>query len=443
MDDQYNYLSYVEQAERGSFLFENKLQLEPHAPLLANLEWWSVGRLSAALGGRPFLAYRIVALAAALGLFASVDRWLATAGLPPARRTVAMMLVGLGGGFAGLAWRAGALPLGEAVDLATGVFPFVELLANPHFVAGTALLSWSIWRFATATAPLEVVQGIVLGTLLGLVRPYDLVLLGTAHVGATLLVEPRTAWARRLLPLLGLAPVAAYDAWLFLGRPEFRSFGLDYEAPSWAGLVLGLGPAAALALLAAGPRDAFAARARAPLAVWAGTAILIATTRPVGFASQFLVGCGLPLLTLASLGLARWPRSVTLLAAGLLSPTAVLALGLTLAPNPRWHVPRERLALVESLRESCRPGDVLMAPPDIGLYSMGLTACRAYTAHRVEPDHATREQTMTRFYTRDDAAGRAQRLADLRITHLVLPGDPLRFWALCYWDGEYLADVVF
>jgi hypothetical protein len=40
VDDQYNYLSYVEQAERGAFLFENKLVLEPHAPFLINLEWW-------------------------------------------------------------------------------------------------------------------------------------------------------------------------------------------------------------------------------------------------------------------------------------------------------------------------------------------------------------------------------------------------------------------
>src|SRR5687768_10872159 len=45
-DDQYNYLSFAQQAEDGAFLFRNKLVLEAHPPALANVEWWVVGRLS-------------------------------------------------------------------------------------------------------------------------------------------------------------------------------------------------------------------------------------------------------------------------------------------------------------------------------------------------------------------------------------------------------------
>src|SRR5215510_12441314 len=85
-DDFYNYLSYVQQAEDGAFLFRNKLVLEDHAPALVNLEWWAVGRLSRALGRRPLLAYRLLGLAATLALLLGIDRWLAAGGLPPSHR---------------------------------------------------------------------------------------------------------------------------------------------------------------------------------------------------------------------------------------------------------------------------------------------------------------------------------------------------------------------
>jgi hypothetical protein len=220
--------------------------------------------------------------------------------------------------------------------------------------------------------------------------------------------------------------VAAFDAWVFFLRPEYRGFGLTYEPVSPAGLVLGLGPAAALALLAVKsvPDAPRLSAVRPSLAAWALIALVVALSRPVGFAAQFLVGCGLPLLTLGVIGLTRWPRAVTLLVMGLLSPTAVIALELTLSANPRWFAPTERMAVAAVLRDACAPGDLLMAPPDIGLPVMGLTPCRAFTSHAVEPDHAARLEAMTRFYADQDPASRAAQLDRLAVSHVVLPGDP-------------------
>ena len=97
IDDFYNYLSYVQQAEDGAFLFRNKL-LPPAAtrPELVNLEWWVVGRVSRLLGHQPLLAYRLFALAAALGLVAGVERWLRRVGVPDTHRLSALFLVLLG-----------------------------------------------------------------------------------------------------------------------------------------------------------------------------------------------------------------------------------------------------------------------------------------------------------------------------------------------------------
>ncbi len=424
VDDQYNYFSYARQAEGGAFLFENPLVLEPHPRRLVNLEWWLVGRLSAALGGRPFLAWRLLGLLAGLFLLGGLDRWLRAAGLPEGHRLPALMLLGLGGGLGGLAARAGILPLPEAIDLATGLFPFVELLANPHFATGTALLVWSLWAFSRARSGRDHAQAASLGTILGLVRPYDLAVLVAARGLAVLLAEPRSRWGARLWPLFGLAPAVAYLGWLFYGPPWFGSFGPPYVFPPLRSFALALAPAAALALLATGQRAPGETRAaRVHLVGWIGAGVLILVFRPVGFSLQFLVGLGAPLLALGAIGLARFPPGLTLVAAGSFSTTALVALALVWSDNPRWYVPPERLQVATLLRATCRPGDRALTPPDIGLYVAGLTACRPYASHPAAPDHESRAETVRRFYAESTPTERESLLDRVCVTHLTLPGD--------------------
>jgi hypothetical protein len=425
VDDQYNYLSYVEQAERGALLFENKLVLEAHAPTLVNLEWLVVGRLSRLLGGHPFLAYRLLALGASLGLLAGVDRCLRTGGLPASHRFPALLLSGLAGGFGGLAWKLGWLPLPLALDLTTGAFPFVELLANPHFAAGTALLIWCLWRLTTASRPLEHAQGVLLGTTLGLVRPYDLMLVGASRLVGVLATEPIRRWPAALAPLLGFVPVLAYNAWVFHVVPSFGSFGLSYVKPSSAALALAMGPATALACLTLRrwPSEHGAKAMHVHLLAWAIAALAIVTLHPVGFSLQFLVGSATPLLILAGMGLHRLPRAALLLATLVLCSSSITALSIVLARNPRWYAPSERVGAATALRQSCREGETLMAPQDIGLYALGRSACRAYSSHVVEPGHDRRLDTVAAFYGPMAPAARGELLARLGITELVLPGD--------------------
>jgi hypothetical protein len=424
VDDQYNYFSYVQQAERGAFFFQNALLLEPHPPRLVNLEWWLVGRLSAALGGRPFLAWRLLALAGALLLLAGLDRWLRSVGLPETHRLPALMLVGLGGGLGGIAWRAGIVPLPEAIDLTTGLFPFLELLANPHFVVGTALLVWSLRAFSRATTWRDHALAATLGTVLGLVRPYDVVLLGGARGLAVLATEPAGRWRSRLLPLLGLVPVTAYLGWVFYAARWFGSSNLDYAFPPPGSFVLALAPAMGLALLVRPPAAHDEVRAaRVHLLAWIVVVALVLVLRPVGFPLQFMAGLGAPLLVLVAVGLARFSPRVSLLATALLSSTALAALGLVSSDNPRWYVPPERLDAAWALKASCRPGDRAFAPPDIGLYVAGLSACTPYVSHAFAPDHEARAEAVRQFYEASPPAARAAFLDRLCITHLALPGD--------------------
>ncbi len=376
IDDFHNYLSFVQQAEDGSFLFKNKLVLEDHGPALVNLEWWAVGRLSWLCGGRPFVAYRIFALFALAGLLWAADRALRRLGVPAGHRLPSLLLVATGGGLGGLLFELTPATVQHCVDLSIGVFPFLEALANPHWLFATWILLEALLAFGTAGRG-ALWGSILLGNLLGLSRPYDLVLLVAVQSVAVVATAPPREWPRRGLPLLGLLPVVAYDYWMFYAGPPFATFsGTSYYMPPAPEFVLALGPALALAL--PGLRGSVAKGdrlLRVQLGAWILLVAFLIVVRPTSFTQQFTVGVGLPALILAATFLARLTRPRVMMGVVLLfSSTAVVALGVVLRSEPYWHVPRERLAAALALRPFCRSGELVLSPADIGLYVIGRTA---------------------------------------------------------------------
>jgi len=426
LPDVYNYLSYVQQAEDGQLLFVNKLYPAPHAPRLVNLEWGMVGLLSVLLGHHPTLAYRFLGAAATLALLLAVDRWLRRAGLPESHRFAALLLVFTGGGFGGLLYERLGPPAWRFLDLTTGLFPFVSVLVNPHFVLGTALLLWALWAFQHARDGRGELLAVALGSGLVLVRPYELALLVGIRGLVILATLPPRRWPRAALPLLGLAPAFAYAWWVLVANPAFAVFSVvGYSLPSPAHIALALAPAAAAALsgvpflwrrASSEEKPAVAYFLAWPLVV--GVLFLL----PLGFVFQTATNLGLPLLALLALALARLPPAATLLAALCLSSTGLVGLRLLLEDNPNWFVPRERLEAAHALRSPCRRGDLLLAPPDIGLYANAYSACRAYVAHLGVPDGPERAREVERFY----AASPAERAAWLDrscVRVALLPGD--------------------
>lgn len=424
-DDHYLYLSYARQAEEGAFLFQNKLVLEEHPPRLVNLEWWLVGTLSRLLSGRPFLAYRLVGLAASLLLFLGLARLLRRAGLPEDRLLPSLLLVGAGGGFGGLLMEAGWLPPERSLDFGTGLFPFVGLLGNPHFTVATALFVWALLAFARET-PRGEAAGVALGSALGLVRPYDFVTLVGLRVAFTALRRPPREWPRRLAPLAGFLPLVAWNYWVFYRNPAFAFYAnAPYAFPANADLVLALGPAALLALLAlrAPAADATGRAVRLLLLLWCGFGAAVILARPVYFSLQFLVAIGLPLLAFAALGLSRFPRAAAWAALLALGTSALVALRLALQPLPYWFTAAERMQAARALLPLCARGDVAFAPEDIGLLVGGLTSCKAYVSHVSHPAYGRRVAEARAFYTTLDPAGRAFLLDAACARHVVLPSD--------------------
>jgi hypothetical protein len=423
LDDSYNYLSYVQQAEAGRLLLENKLVLAPHAPALVNLEWLAVGFLSAALGHSPLLAYRIFGIGAAFLFLWGVDYWLRRCGLPDRHRLAGLLLVATGGGLGGLASTATSLSATDALDLSTGLFPAVELLMSPHFVAATALALWTLAALVEERAALA----LSLGSVLALTRPYDLVMVVLIHTTAVVVGAPPRTWPRRLLVLAGYLPAAAYNYWLFYVNPAFTTFHAVNELvfPPWYAFAVALLPPVLLA--AAGFRsvpDGETRPYRLHLLAWIAIAFVIVVAPPVHFALQFLVGLGVPILALAALGLARFRHGLAAAAIGMAS-TAVVALAMSLRPDPHWYAPRDALAIASALAPSCRPGDLALTAGATGLYVGGRTPCRAFTSHANEPGHAKRVEAVRWFYGPASPAQRAAFLDSQCVRFILLPSRAL------------------
>jgi hypothetical protein len=419
-DDVYHYLSYVQQAEEGSVLFRNKLLPEPHAPALVNLEWWLAGRLSALTGRRPMLAWRLLALPAALALLFVVDAWLRRGGLPASHRLPALLLVCCGAGLGGVLFRLGLAA--DPVDLSTGLFPVMELLTNPHFVVGTALAAGALLALAQGTRT-GTIAGVCATAAAGLVRPYDLVMIVLARGLGVALTEPPRRWIASLLPLAAVTPVVLYDYWLFYRNRAFSVLSAPtYPMPFLAGLCLAVAPALALAAssLRLPPEGR---RARSVLWAWVVAAALVVALRPVSYSLQFLAGIGLPLLALGALGLGRFRPRATVAALLALSTTLLAAAWIVTRDNPRWFVPKGRLQAARGLRPACRAGDVAMAPPDVGLYALGLSPCTPFVSHPVMDRFERRVAEARSFYTEWPPAVRAAFLDAHCVSALALPAD--------------------
>jgi hypothetical protein len=111
-----------------------------------------------------------------------------------------------------------------------------------------------------------------------------------------------------------------------------------------------------------------------------------------------------------------------------MATTAGVVVWLCTQPGPTRHVPAERWQVARALRALCRPGDVVVAPADIGLYLSGLTPCWPFVSHAAAPEHAERAEAVRRFYGEAAPAERARLLQESGAAFVVVPPWPPEGW---------------
>jgi hypothetical protein len=109
----------------------------------------------------------------------------------------------------------------------------------------------------------------------------------------------------------------------------------------------------------------------------------------------------------------------------LFATTAAVVVWLQSSPSPYSCVPADRWRVAAALRPVCRPGELVLAPPDVGLYVGGLSACWPWVSHGASPQHGSRDAATRRFYSASPGE-RETFLEENCIAHFVVP----RSWAM-------------
>ncbi len=423
-DDYQQYLSFVEQASRGATLFVNKYDPRPHEPFLLNLTWWASGVLARPLGHDPRLGSLVLGAAALLGLLLAAERFLRQGGLSGAPLTWALALFATGGGLGWLRTWMGAPP-SQVPDVGMCIFPWTLVIgAGGHGLVGTALLLAGLERYLAWRAGGARWPWIVCAALLGITRPWDLLVFVAVVAGfsARDLTAGRIAQALApALELIWLLPVALYNVLVWYGHPAFNVYtGAQNEVPMppLAEFAAALGPAALLAVIGRGPGRVLPA---GRLAAWGTAAVataLLVVRLP--FTAQLANALGALLLLWA--GLALPARGLPWAMLGL-CPTSILLLWQIFNPPPVWFPPQDYERATLRLARECRAGDMVLGPVDPSLIIAGRTACGALLGHRVAtPDLERRIEEARRFYSADTpTAWRRQLLERLAPAFVLLP----------------------
>lgn len=427
-DDHLQYLSFVEQAARGEWLFVNKFDPRPQRPFLFNAGWWAAGRLSAVLRVPIEVGWFAWGLVAAAVLVLGIRRMLALGGRAGAALDWGTVLVLIG---SGLGWvrLLGGAPTAQIADLTFSFFPWMQLTAGAHGTLGTALLVWALtlhlewlrqgrprWRWIAAA------------WILGLSRPFDLATF-LLVAAATSALDAGARRDRAWTDLAWLAPVLFYDGLAFALHPSFGGWSGRQNVvplPGAGALAAALGPALALAAWAFA-RWRIDGTVRSTLAAWVLTAGLLLGSG-LGFASQFATSLGPAVLLAVALGA---PRRLLPGLALLLSPTTLVLWWSVVRPVPELFPPRDYRAAAMALAPECAPGDVVYGPGDPSLFVAGLTPCHTAFGHRVlTPDFAERAAESVIFFAEPTtAAWRSGRLARMGARFVMVPAGRKRWLA--------------
>lgn len=360
--DGFSYLAKMRQGLDGSWLFHLPYAAEQGAGVFLYPYYLLLGHLAGALGAQLIVVLHAARLVAATVMFITLYRALEEF-LPDRRwRWYAYGLCLIGGGWGWLAVPFGLVASDLSIPETT---PFLSSYSNAHFpLAAAAFLLAAVAVLGRGAGRREWwAASAACGAVLALVLPFVLLPAGAVLVtGVALLARmerPANWWAgvRLRLPALaafgaGAAPIAIYDAWILITRPDLAKWTAQNSTPSPSPLayLIGFAP---LLLLGGWAFTRGARRRTSPwlLAGWAAVQLLLLYA-PLALQRRLALGVFVPLAALAALGAAELPGGRGRLLALIIFITAIPS-NLVVIAAGLGGVARGESLLVQSDAEAC------------------------------------------------------------------------------------------
>ena len=446
------YLSYIDQARSGHWLFANAFDPSPQPPALHGF-WLLTGRLAALLHLTPTAAFHLLRLLLIPLLGLVSWRWIREL-LPKAtERVIALALLLFGGGLGFLL--QGLYPIGELnplhpnrpPDLWIGeAFPFLSALSTPHFLAAWILLLLTLhgaWKALRTGKAGPAAWGGLSGLILLTFHPFHAVTLLLVP-GAWFVLKAVTErlngkdWRNAAVYLAIPAPLLAYHAHVALSGPEAAVLSTRYLAvtPHPSALLVGFG-----LLLPLAGWTVISRRNRRKdwngMAVWALIQPL-AFYGPFVFERRLLLGWLFPLAILAAPTVVSLFNRLRHLERSPLKATAAIALaGLALfntvpgtvataitvlespTHRPAFYFDASRLKALDWVRENVPADSVFLSSWTAGYDIAGWTNRTVLAGHWSNTDRLEEKQAIiTEFFGDMDSDGRRETIRRFGLTHI-------------------------
>ncbi len=321
IDDNNVYLGLMRQAAEGQRLFTNNFTPEPNRPVLFNVLYLALGRISRMTGWSLDFTHRAFGAASIFLLVLTTYAFIAEGVRRPLYRRFALVLACLGGGFL---WLARIILTFSGFDLhpvsswLVEINLFHAMMVYPHFVFAAALLTGSLTLLLKAERRRRFSPAVAGGCCAAILAsshafeavaaiPIVIAYLLLDALGRGELPSPNR-WKCAALVAGIPVPVMALNQWVLSREPMWGGVvrRLDFTTPDPFRLGMGLGASFLIVLLTfegflridrpSGERMAKA---------WLLTALLLAYVPWINWRWHLLNGIQIPLAVLATQGLRR------------------------------------------------------------------------------------------------------------------------------------------
>ena len=409
-DDEYVYFSWIRQAKQGHWTFENPYTLEEHRRFSLNPLLLLLGKSAAVFNLSPFLVFNLSRLISGFLLLLVAYQFLSYFVSDFKLRFFTFLVICFSGGFGflgsftrGQSWLFKNLWASRSI---TEGLTFTSLLFYPKSTASVALmLSYFLVFFKLLKEPRFwlFVLGCVLGNLLLLIHPYDVViLLSVPFVFLLLRKSEKKDWFSLVILSLTLLPSSFYTFFVSQSDPVYKAWTRVFlSSPSFFQFFLLYGFLGILAILQV--VSYFRQQEKKKLAFLVGWFLLLPLLLklPVFFQRRLIEGAHIPISILASFFLFKIlkkfkrPDVLFLLSIAFLSPHNIYFLKSRIDimendPKGYYFLSKEKILALSWLGKNIVNKNVL-AVPDDGLVIPAFSDNRVYWGHWANTPDSTRK----------------------------------------------------
>jgi uncharacterized membrane protein len=413
--DGYSYLAKMQIGMRGEWVFNLPYTAQQGQGAYLFLFYILLGHLARILNLQPIIVFHLARLVSMAVFIYGLEAFLRSIQVKWLKTTNTYLLAVILFG-SGLGWLAGLLGVFTMDFWVAEAYPFLSLIANPHFPLGIGLILVFFSRFQQKDERVHWYDP-VFGAVLGITLPFGVVVgvVVSAIYNLLLLIQRQTIqWKLPLFYFFPAGIILIYQYAAILFDPLLAEWNFQNQTPT-PSLPIVLVSFTPLILLAVIGVIYWVFKERDPnlnlTVAWFISGISLAYF-PFSLQRRFLLGWLIPVGVLALMGLGRLvnfqvPRFRRwfwfIFPAGVLT-NLFLLLGayqvFTQHQFPLYITQADYAGLKWMQQEICNERPVILAPEDLGLSIPAQTNCRVIYGHPFETINAQETlEWLGRFYS--------------------------------------------